>query len=329
MSAETVYASRRAGVRAHELASKHWPAIGTTAHVVVTSPVALDAATAIVAGELDELDRACSRFRPDSEIATLAGAGGAWVTVSDVLTEVLAGALDVARSTDGDVDPTMGADLHRLGYDRDFGELVEISQSVSANTPLTYRITRRTTWHDVELDVANSRVRVPAGVVIDLGAVAKAWCADRCARRVATEIGVGVLISLGGDIATAGIGPLAGWVVRVQDKPDSAGGPSCAVVLHDGYAVATSSTLTRSWLRGASRLHHILDPATRLPADPVWRTVTVAAASCVRANAASTASIVRGRHAPQWLAGLGMAARFVDVDGVVSNVGSWPQDVAR
>jgi FAD:protein FMN transferase len=329
MSAETLFASRRASMPARQLATKQWPAIGTTAHVVVTSPTALDAATAIVAAELDALDRACSRFRPDSEIATLAGAGGAWVTVSDVLAEVLACAVDVARSTDGDVDPTMGADLHHLGYDRDFGELVEVPQSVFATTPLTYRIVRRATWCDIELDMANRRVRVPAGVVIDLGAVAKAWSADRCARRVATEIGVGVLISLGGDIATAGVGPLAGWVVRVQDKPDSAAGPSCAIVLHDGYAVATSSTLTRSWLRGASRLHHILDPATRLPADPVWRTVTVAAASCVQANGASTAAIVRGRRAPQWLAGLGMAARFVDAQGVVSSVGSWPQDVAR
>jgi thiamine biosynthesis lipoprotein len=314
---------------ANELATKHWPAIGTTAHVVVTSPTALDAATAIVFAELDALDRACSRFRHDSEIATLAGAGGAWVTVSDVLTEVLACALDVARSTNGDVDPTMGADLHHLGYDRDFGELVEVPQPVSATAPLTYRIVRRTTWRDIELDVANRRVRAPAGVVIDLGAIAKAWCADRCARRVATEICVGVLVSLGGDIATAGIGPLEGWVVRVQDKPDSDGGPSCAVVLHDGYAVATSSTLTRSWRRGASGLHHILDPATRLPADPVWRTVTVAAASCVQANAASTAAIVRGRRAPQWLAGLGLPARLVDAQGIVSSVGSWPQDVAR
>jgi thiamine biosynthesis lipoprotein len=328
MSAETLHASRRAGVRAHEMASRRWPTIGTTAHVV-TSPAALDAATRVVAAELDALDRACSRFRADSEIATLARAGGGWVTVSDVLIEVLAAALDVARSTDGDVDPTMGADLQRLGYDRDFGELVEISHSVCATTPLTYRIVRRTTWRDIELDVANRRVRVPAGVVIDLGAVAKAWCADRCARRVASESGVGVLISLGGDIATAGIGPLQGWVVRVQDTPDSAAGPSCAVVLHDGYAVATSSTLTRSWLRGASRLHHILDPATRLPAEPVWRTVTVAATSCVQANAASTASIVRGRRAPQWLAGIGVAARFVDAKGVVSSVGGWPQDVAR
>lgn len=308
---------------------RHWPAIGTTAQVVVTSRADVDAATRIVAAELDALDRACSRFRADSEIATLARAGGAWVAVSDVLAEVLACALGVASFTDGDVDPTMGADLQDLGYDRDFGELVELPQSAALSAtlpPATFRVVRRPTWRDIELDAANRRVRVPAGVVIDLGAVAKAWCADRCAGRVASEVGVGVLVSLGGDIATAGIGPHSGWVVRVQDRPDSADGPSCAVVLHDGYAVATSSTLTRTWQRGASRLHHILDPATRLPAESIWRTVTVAAHLCVRANAASTAAIVRGRRAPQWLGELGLAARLVGVDGAVSTVGSWPTE---
>jgi FAD:protein FMN transferase len=323
MTAET-----QAAVLDAELGTRHWPAIGTTAHVVVTSKTDVDAATWIVAAELDALDRACSRFRADSEIATLAREGGAWVAVSDVLTAVLACALRVARSTDGDVDPTMGADLQNLGYDRDFGELAQLPKSASSPAAVTYRIVRRPTWRDIELDEANRRVRVPDGVVIDLGAVAKAWCADHCAGRVATEIGVGVLVSLGGDIATAGVGPHSGWVVRVQDRPERTGGPSCNVVLHDGYAVATSSTLTRTWQRGASRLHHILDPATRLPADPIWRTVTVAAPSCVQANAASTAAIVRGLRAPQWLADLEVAARLVGVDGVVSTVGSWPREVA-
>jgi FAD:protein FMN transferase len=324
MSAETVHAADPDA----DLVTRQWPAIGTTAHVVVTSSTDVDAAIRIVATELEALDRACSRFRADSEIATLARADGAWVAVSDALTQVLAAALDVAGFTDGDVDPTMGADLQNLGYDRDFDELVLLPPSAALSAPLTYRIVRRPTWRDIELDEANRSVRVPAGVVIDLGAVAKAWCADRCAGRVASEVGVGVLVSLGGDIATAGIGPHEGWVVRVQDRPDSADGPSCAVVLHDGYAVATSSTLTRTWQRGASRLHHILDPATRLPADPVWRTVTVAATSCVRANAASTAAIVRGRRAPQWLGELAVAARLVSVNGAVSTVGSWPTEGA-
>ena len=134
--------------------------------------------------------------------------------------------------------------------------------------PLTYRLVYRPTWHDVEFDRGKRRVRVPAGLVLDLGATAKAWCADRCAARIHRELGVGVLVSLGGDIATAGVGPDGGWLVRVQDLPDATNGPNAVVVLRDGCAVATSSTISRTWQRGTSRLHHILDPATRRPAAP-------------------------------------------------------------
>ncbi len=307
-----------------------WPAIGTTACVVVTDPAHLDAAQRIVVDELAQLDLACSRFRPDSEVAMLAARGNAWTAVSELLADVLACALDVARFTDGDVDPTMGTDLSLLGYDRDFGELKALSAADSGNAvlPLTYRLVYRTSWHDVELDHSARRVRVPAGLVLDLGAIAKAWCADRCASRLHRELGVGVLVSLGGDIATAGIGPDAGWLVRVQDLPGVSSGPSSVVALSDGCAIATSSTITRTWRRGASRLHHILDPATRRPAAPIWRTVTAVANTCVDANAATTAAIVRGRAAQSWLTSRGVAARLVDHDGRVHTLGGWPSEVA-
>jgi thiamine biosynthesis lipoprotein len=312
------------------LPAAEWPAIGTTASVVVTDPAYLEAARHIVVEELAQLDLACSRFRSDSEVARLATRGNAWTAVSDVFADVLACALDVARVTDGDVDPTMGTDMNRLGYDRDFGEIQHVAAVGSdiAVLPLTYRLVYRPTWHDVEFDHAKRRVRVPAGLVLDLGATAKAWCADRCAARIHRELGVGVLVSLGGDIATAGTGPDGGWVVRVQDLPDTTTGPHAVVVLRDGCAVATSSTISRTWQRGASRLHHILDPATRRPAAPIWRTVTAVAGSCVDANAATTAAIVRGRAAEPWLASRSVAARLVDHEGRVHTLGGWPSEVA-
>jgi thiamine biosynthesis lipoprotein len=312
------------------LAAVQWPAIGTTARIVVTDAAYLDAAQAIVVRNLAQLDLACSRFRSDSEVARLAARGNAWTSVSGVLADALACALDVARSTDGDVDPTMGADMSRLGYDRDYGTLKTVSTvgTDDAVVPLTYRLVYRTTWRDVEFDRSRRRVRLPAGLVLDLGATAKAWCADRCATAIHHELGAGVLVSLGGDIATAGAGPDGGWLVRVQDLPDSTTGPHAVVVLRDGYAVATSSTISRTWRRGTSRLHHILDPATRRPAAPIWRTVTAVAASCVDANAATTAAIVRGRAAEPWLASRGVAARLVDQDGRIRTLGGWPSEVA-
>jgi thiamine biosynthesis lipoprotein len=73
-------------------------------------------------------------------------------------------------------------------------------------------------------------------------------------------------------------------------------------------------------------LHHILDPRTGRPAEPVWRTVTVAAPSCFEANTASTAAIVRGDRALPWLRELGVAARLVDRAGRVTVLGGWPSE---
>ena len=52
----------------------------------------------------------------------------------------------------------------------------------------------------------------------------------------------------------------------------------------------------------------------------------MAASSCVDANAASTASIVRGPLAPPWLAGLGLPSRLVSADGDVLAIGGWPEE---
>jgi thiamine biosynthesis lipoprotein len=71
-------------------------------------------------------------------------------------------------------------------------------------------------------------------------------------------------------------------------------------------------------------MHHIIDPATGQPVAGPWRTATVAAATCVDANIASSAAIVKGVGAPTWLEAMGLEARLVDRQGRVRRVGSWP-----
>jgi thiamine biosynthesis lipoprotein len=100
------------------------------------------------------------------------------------------------------------------------------------------------------------------------------------------------------------------------------------VSLPAGAAIATSSTVGRSWRRGGRVLHHIVDPATGQPAAPVWRSVTVAAGSCGHANTVTTAAVVRGRAAFEWVQGLGLPARFLDADGRVHLTDGWPREEA-
>ncbi|HEY7175791.1 MAG TPA: FAD:protein FMN transferase, partial [Micromonosporaceae bacterium] len=97
-----------------------WPVWSTLARVVVAEPRRLDDAVRIIRDELAAIDHACSRFRSDSEIQHVHRAAGRSVTVSARLAELIRCALDAAAATDGDVDPTIGASLAALGYDRDF-----------------------------------------------------------------------------------------------------------------------------------------------------------------------------------------------------------------
>ncbi|MFF7793844.1 FAD:protein FMN transferase [Streptomyces sp. NPDC007991] len=97
------------------------------------------------------------------------------------------------------------------------------------------------------------------------------------------------------------------------------------VSIRDG-GLATSGTTVRAWRRGGRSLHHIVDPATGDIPPPVWRTVSVAAGSCVDANTATTAALVLGKRAPAWLRGTGLPARLVRVEGSVLYLGAWPAE---
>jgi thiamine biosynthesis lipoprotein len=295
-----------------------WPALGTTAGVAVCEAHALRPARLAVEMELAAIDLSCSRFRDDSDLSHLNARAGRPVPVGPLLFEAIVVALRAAELTDGAVDPTIGGALILAGYDRDFSRGLQ-----EPAHPLSVR--RVPGWRGVSVDRAPRRVTIPRGVRLDLGATAKALAADRAAAAAAEAAGgSGVLVNLGGDIAVAGSAPSGGWPVRVADDHQApAGAPGQSLTIRSG-GLATSSTTVRRWGRAG---HHIIDPRTGRPAESRWRTVSVAAGTCVDANTASTAALVRGDDAPEWLEAHGMPARLVARDGEVLTVASWPEEL--
>ncbi len=343
-----------AGFRRAATATARWEALGTSVVLRVTDPLWLPRASVTVARELDAIDRACSRFRADSDLTHVnTHAGGRPVRVAPLLIEALGIALRAAELTDGDVDPTVGAALVLAGYDRDWSLLEQVGTSTAAIDPAAYGhrhgvvderphqahtagrpsidrptlVARRLSdYRTVELNPVLGVVRIPSGVMLDLGATAKAWAADRAARAVAALARCGVLVSIGGDIATAGLAPAGGWRIHVTDDHRSGpDGPGQTIAIADG-GLATSSVAVRRWRRGSQTMHHIIDPSSAAPARGPWRTVSVAAADCTDANIAATAALVRGEHAPEWLSQQGLPTRLVAHDGSVVPVGGWPID---
>ena len=297
-----------------------FPALGTTAALLVTDPRTLPAAEAALRAELAAVDLTCSRFRPDSELVRVNLRAGTPTTVSERLSEALRAALRAARLTDGAVDPTVGSAVIALGYDRAFASLrPDDARPLPAARPAPG-------WQRIAFDPHARRLHLPPHTRLDVGATAKALAADRAAQRAAAATGSGVLVGLGGDLAMAGPAPEGGWRIALADdhaRPVAERSPAVAVT---GGALATSGIRVRTWRRGGRTLHHIVDPATGEPAAPVWRTVTVAAATCVDANAASTAAIVLGDRAMDWLRAVALPARLAGLDGNVVRLGGWPPD---
>ncbi len=305
------------------VSTESFPAFGGLAVVASAEASALRAAVGAARVVIEDFDSACSRFRPDSELMAVNAGAGAPVGVGTTLLDATEAALAAAEATNGVVDPTVGGALLALGYDRDFDAVL----SLSPDRP-TPRVLARTVpgWRTVALDRDRGTIRLARGASLDLGASAKALAADRCAAGAHEATGVGVLVSLSGDIGIAGPAPEDGWVVRVAD--DHRAGPQApgqTILVADG-GLASSSTTTRRWSTTKGAVHHLIDPATGEPAEGPWRTVSVAAASCLAANVASTATIIGGLERLAWLRGLGLPARLVGHGGETAHVNGWPSE---
>jgi len=295
-----------------------WRALGTGVHVLVTGGD-MAAASAAVRGVLSKVDLAYSRFRPDSELSQINADGGGTRRVSPLLAAAIATSLRAAALTDGWVDPTVGRAMRAVGYDDDFDRVRTRTE------PISIRLEPIPGWRAIQFDSRARTIGVPKGVEIDLGSTGKALASDLAAAAALAAMGQGgVLVSLGGDIAMAGDVPAGGWRILVAEDSDTPPASDGEVIaLHHG-AIATSSTTVRTWRRGEIALHHLIDPHTGVSVESPWRTASVVAATCVDANTAATAAIVRGASAPEWLDGLGLAARLVGITGDVHRIGSWP-----
>lgn len=301
--------------------SVSFPALGAEVFVGVRRGADLATAQRLAEGVLDDVDRVCSRFRDDSDLTRANARPGHWVAVDPLLVAAVQVACDAARLTGGLVNPLLGRPLVHLGYDRDFQLLVEHEDDGRVTeTPLP----TPERWREIGLDPEGA-VRVPEGTALDLGATGKAWAADLAAAAYVEHLGGSAIISVGGDlrIARPDGDP---WLVSVAERP---GDPPQELVTLDRGGLATSSTRVRRWTRHGVRRHHLLDPRTGQPATEVWRAVTATGATCVAANTATTAAVVLGEEAPDWLAAHSVTARLVALDGAVRTVGAWPTDGPR
>jgi thiamine biosynthesis lipoprotein len=248
---------------------------------------------------VDELERRWSRFLDDSEISRLNRAGGAPVAVSHDTFLLVDRAVTAWRWTNGRFDPTVLRSVVDSGYDRSF-------ELVSADGPAVPSARPAPGCRDFVLDSLLRVIRLPKGVGLDPGGLGKGLAADLVVEMLLDVGADGACVSLGGDLSVAGEPPdERGWRVGIAD-PYSEGNVVALVELTD-HGMATSTRLTRRWVRAGRQLHHLVDPATGEPTDTGVDAVTLIAGQAWWAEAQTKAAFVAGADAWRALEAFGTA----------------------
>jgi thiamine biosynthesis lipoprotein ApbE len=167
------------------------------------------------------------------------------------------------------------------------------------------------------------------GVTLD--AVAKGYILDRVCERVQRELPQlsGMCINIGGDLRQAGEIAVE---MRIENPFSASVGskPIEAWVNEGPKGVATSGGYRRYQMLKDSRISHILDPRTGLPADSL-ASVTVIAPTGMEADAYATIVAVLGAEAGlQWIESRTDAACLVvDHSGTIHRSTKWPNGRAE
>jgi thiamine biosynthesis lipoprotein len=302
------------------LVQEPFRAMGTDCVVAVTTRRAdlarASRALAAARREVAQCENVLSRFRQESDLSRLNDAGGEWLAVDRRLIHALRLALRMRELTGGRFDPTILPALNAAGYDRSFEQL-EPRPAVAAAG-----------WHPnatVQIDADSLRVCVEPGAAIDLGGIGKGFAAERALRAMRDEwLEVpGGLVDLGGDIVVWGDTPEGGpWQLAIADP--RVAGSRLGTLAISGGAVATSGPGVRRFGPDEG-LHHLIDPATGMPAaGPL--AVTVVGQDAAEAEAFATAlAITPIDEAAAWLSARpSLSALVVPREGSTFAIGDLP-----
>lgn len=255
-------------------------------------PRAIEALTDVPAW-FAEWENVFSRFRADSELNQLNASDGRAFRASEPLWQVIRESLDAARTSDGLVTPAMLDALENAGYDRSF-ELMNTHPGLDSS-----HSTRVADWRAIECDAETHTVHLPRGTRLDLGGVAKGWCADQAARRLSAI--APTLVDAGGDIAISGaLANGDAWQIGIAD-PFAPDRDLEQLLVHAG-GIATSGRDYRRWKIGSKPQHHIIDPRTGHPAATDVLSATVIAPNASQAEIAAKVALILGTRAGlQWI----------------------------
>ncbi len=289
-----------------------WQAMGTTVTIEVSGKphLMVDARR-----HLDELEQRWSRFLPTSDVSGCNQTRGIPVDVHADTRHLIRQAIHACSLTNGRYDPTVHDALVAAGYDRSFDQITPLPGPPSVAPART----AAPGVDGIRVDDALGSVTLPVGVGFDPGGIGKGLAADLITERLLAAGAARAFVSIGGDLRVAAEpSDDPGRLVEIAE-PTVSDSPIAQVAVING-AIATSTDQKRTWRRGDTIAHHIIDPSTGRPADTHAALVTTVTAEAWWAEALATQLMLT--PPTQWSTAVGDdAALIVDHAGGLHPLG--------
>lgn len=256
---------------------------------------------------LDRIVAQMSPWEPESVLCRFNRASpGTWFHLPQEFAAVVAEAIAIAELSDGAFDPCVGTATEAWG----FGALPVTELPEEGDWAALATAER---WRQLTFDRQNGRLRQPGGVTLDFCAIAKGYAVDKLAETLSDEGFTSFLVEIGGELRARGIKPDGlPWWVEVEHPERTISDLRVALT---GCAIATSGNDRRYYEVNGRRLGHTMDPATGTPSTNGACSVTVVAATAMRADALATALMVLGPSAASFARRHQIAARILVNDG--------------
>lgn len=263
--------------------------------------------------ECERLEKIFSAKRNDSELSALNDrALNTPVTVSEELGEVIGQALYYNEITEGTLDISIGRLITLWGIGTDGGRIPDEEEikAFAGRNGCQYIL-----WDQEKstVEYANELVQ------IDLGAIAKGYCANRIKQYILEENPqIYGILDFGGNIVTIGCKQDGSpWNIGITNPLSTS--EVCASVSVKDMCVVTSGNYERYFEQDGVRYHHILNPHSGYPADSGIISATIIGADSMQCDALSTACFMLGVEKGMNLIEVteGIEAVFIDDEGKI------------
>lgn len=225
-----------------------------------------------------------SRTREGSDVWNINHANGEPVKVSKDTLDILAVAREVSERSGGAFDVTIAPVSTMWDFTSGAAVLPDAAALKAAASKVDY----------AQVAVEGDAVTLPAGMMIDLGGIAKGYIADAVKGYLADRGVESAILSFGGNIVAIGLKPDgSAWKVGIQDI-DRPTGEYMLVAENRGGSTVTSGIYERGFELDGQYYHHILDPKTGWPVQNELASVTIFSDSSMWGDALATAAFALG-----------------------------------